>query len=442
MDEKLALFGGEKTVPGGLKIKWPVISQGDKDQVMEVLDSGILWGPYSPQVKGLQEEFAKYIGTKYCIALNSGTAALHCAVAAAGVGPGDEVITPAFSFTASAVAVLHHNAIPVFVDIDPRTFNIDTQKIEEKITEKTKAIIPVHIHGLPADMNQINKIAARRNLVVIEDACQAHGAEYYGKKAGNLGDMAAFSLNTTKNLPGGEGGLFVTNNEEYRGRANMIRMFGEFLKENEGRKYNSYSMGWHYRTQEMPAAFARSQLKRLDEFNENSRKNAEYLTKHLREIDGVTPPFTPSDRTHIYHKYRIRLSPAKLGLDIELSKFRDLVINALKAEGVDAVLWQTLPIPGQELFRRQEGYGKGCPWSCPHARKIEYNLSDYPETVKLLEDSLVIASETYPLYPQKMELMKYYVEGFQKVFKNIDSVVEKGEVTLEKGLETGRAEIT
>jgi len=424
---KLAIQGGKKAVLNSLKVKWPIITEEDKKAVMRVLDRGIIWGPYAPEVVGLQEDFAKYVGTKYCIAVNSGTAALHMAIAAAGIGPGDEVITSPFSFLSSATAILHQNAIPVFVDINSRTFNIDPNKIEEKITKKTKAIIPVHIHGLPADMDKINKIAQKCNLVVIEDAAQSHGATYHGKKVGNFSDMAIFSLNTTKNLPGGEGGLFVTNSKEYRGKANMTRMFGEILEPDEGRKYNAYTMGWNYRTQEMPAAFARSQLKRLDENNANSQRNGKYLSKHLDEIKGVIPPYIPEDRTTIYHKYRVRLNPSELGLNMEVSKFRDLVMKALEAEGVDVVLWQTVPIPGQTLFQLKEGYGKGCPWSCPYYNKeITYDPDDYPETVKLLNDSFVVCSEPYPIYAQKLELIKYYAEAFHKVFDNIEEVVEAG----------------
>lgn len=158
MKEKLAIRGARKVVPEKLKVKWPIITQEDKNAVMKVLDRGTVWGAYAPEVMGLQEDFARYIGAKYCIAVNSGTAALHMAVAAAGVGPGDEVITSAFSFLASAVAILHHNAIPIFVDIDPRTYNIDVKKIEEKITKRTRAIIPVHIHGLPCDMDDGEKL--------------------------------------------------------------------------------------------------------------------------------------------------------------------------------------------------------------------------------------------------------------------------------------------
>ncbi|MGQ9626829.1 MAG: DegT/DnrJ/EryC1/StrS family aminotransferase [Anaerolineae bacterium] len=438
---KLAIHGGERTVPPGLEVHWPVITEEDKKAVLAVLERGIIWGAYAPEVKALQEEWAKYLGVKYCIALNSGTAALHCAVAAADVGPGDEVITSAFSFLASAVSILHHNAIPIFVDIDPKTFNIDVKKIEEKITERTKAIIPVDIHGLPADMDEINAIARKYNLVVIEDAAQAHGSQYKGRMAGSLGDMGIFSLNTTKNLPGGEGGLFVTNSEEYRGKANMTRIFGEYLTEGEGRSYKSYTMGWHYRTQEMPAAFARSQLKRLDRYNETARRNGQYLAEGLRAIRGVEPPYIPSDRTTNYHKYRVRLKPEELGLEIKPTEFRDKVMAALKAEGVSVALWQTFPLPANPLFQEMLGYGKGCPWSCPfYGKKIEYRTEDYPETVKLLDSSIVVAEESYPLYCQTEELMKYYVAAFEKVFSNIDEVLAIELAPREK-VTIGRAEL-
>jgi len=337
------------------------------------------------------------------------------------------VIIPSFTFLSSATAVLHHNAIPVFVDIDPKTFNIDPDKIEEKISPNTKAIVLVHIHGLPAEVDKINQIAKKHNLIIIEDACQAPGAIYHGKKVGNFGDMAAFSLNVTKNLAGIEGGLLVTNNREYRNQANMLRMFGEEIKPEERREYNAYGMGWMYRTFGMPAAFTRSQLKRLDKYNANAQRNAEFLSKHLSEIPGIVPPFIPEDRTTVYHKYRVRLHPSELNIDIEGPEIRDKVTKALQEEGVDVVLWQSLPVPGQTLFQLKEGYGKGCPWKCPfYGKKIKYDIEDYPETVKLLEDSFVICSEQYPIYAQKLELMKYYVDAFNNVFDNLDEVLQNG----------------
>ncbi len=224
---KLAINGGKKTVNQSLQKVWPPINQDDIDAVVNVLKRGILWGPMEEEVTGLQKEFAEYIGAKHSLVVNSGTAALHACVVAADIGPGDEVITPAYSFWATSQAVLAHNGIPVFVDIDPVTMNMDTKKIEEKITERTKALLPVHVHGLCADMDVINKIAKKYNLKVIEDAAQAAGAKYKGKSAGVLGDIAGFSLNGSKNLPAGEGGIVTTNDDEMSDRARKMAMFGE-----------------------------------------------------------------------------------------------------------------------------------------------------------------------------------------------------------------------
>ena len=284
----LAIHGGRPTV-AKQHVPWPPVTAADRAAVKEVLDAGIFWGPFSAQVKGLQEEWAKYIGTKHCIATNSGTAALHVAVAAAGIGPGDEVITTALTFVASALAVLQQNAIPVFVDIDPDTFCLDPAKIESRITERTKAIIPVHLHGQPADMDEINAIARKHKLTVIEDACQAHGAFYKGRKVGTLGQMAAFSLNGSKNLPGGEGGLFNTDSDTLKIAADKVKSLGEFIEEGVERDYNAFEVGWMYRYSELNAAFARSKLKSLDAENEVRRKNAGIPHPGTRKLQGHYP---------------------------------------------------------------------------------------------------------------------------------------------------------
>ncbi len=426
MSDRLAAHGGTPVLDDSIKVKWPIITQDDKDAVMRVLDSGVIWGLYAPEMRALEAEFAAYCGAKYCLAMNSGTAALHCAIGAAGIGPGDEVITSAYSFLASGSAVLHHNAIPIFVDIDPRTHNIDVGQIEAAISPRTKAILPVHIHGLPADMDEVNAIAAKHGLLVIEDACQAHGATYKGKRVGTLAAMATFSLNGTKGLSGGEGGLLVTDSEEYRGKANMLRMFGEFVAPDEGRKYQSYTMGWNYRTQEMPCAFTRSQLRRLDDTNATAQRNAEYLSAELAKIPGLAPPYVPEDRTCIYHKYRLGLEPEKLGSKVTGVAFRNKLQKALQAEGVDAVLWQLTSLPEQPVFQILEGYGQGCPWSCEKLGgvKYEYRAEDFPVTKHMLDSSVVICSETYPIYAQPVEVMERYVEAFHKVFGNIEQVLE------------------
>jgi len=442
MGSKLAINGGTPTVPSELLIPWPQITERDRELVNEVLDSGILAGAYAPQVKALQEEFARYLGVKYCIAVNSGTAALHIAVAAAGVGPGDEVITSAFSFLASATAAMHQGAIPVFVDINPRTFNLDPEKIEEKISENTKAIIPVHIHGLPADMDEVKEIAKRYDLVVIEDAAQAPGAMYKGEKVGTLGDMAAFSLNQTKNLQAGEGGLFVTDYKEYWLRADMVRMFGEQVREKERRSYVAHTLGWNYRIPELTAAVARAQLERLEEINQRAQQNAMILTEALNEMEGFEPPFCPPDRTHVYHKYRVRFNLKQLGIREPSKVLRDKIVMALQAEGVPTVLWQTFPLPANPLFQKKEGFGKGFPWSFPGARQIEYHPEEYPETINLLNSSFVIGSERFPLYSQKQEVIELWIEAIRKVHTHLEEVVETVKVPDEEPFSLGEAHIS
>lgn len=420
---KLAIFGGEKAAPEG-HVEWPTITEEDKRAVLEVMERRELWGTYAPQVDALQKEWAEYVGTKHALVTNSGTAALHISVAAAGVGPGDEVITSALTFIASAHSIMQQNAVPVFVDIDPITYNINPAKIEEKITERTKAIIPVHLHGMPADMDEINAIARKYNLVVIEDACQAHGAVYRGQKVGTIGDMAAFSLNGSKNLPGGEGGLFNTGNDEFRQKADLVRVLGEDIQPGIERDYNAFTIGWMYRYHEMAAAFVRSRLRALDKENELRRQNAGYLTRRLSELPGIIPPHVPEDRTSVFHLYRIRFAPEALGLDVSPKEFRAKVQKALRAEGVQANRWQNRPVPMQALFQERKGYGKGCPWTCPHGngQQVAYNLEDYPETKKLVDDSIVIHSAIYP--PNDRGRLDRYVGAFAKLWENMDEVMD------------------
>lgn len=437
MAERLAIKGGSPLVPKEKLMPWPQISDIDREKVKEVLDSGVLAGAYAPQVQNLQDEFSHYLRAEYCIGVNSGTAALHMAVAAAGIGPGDEVITSAFSFLASATAPMHQGAIPVFVDIDPKTYNIDPRLIEDKINEHTRAIIIVHIHGLPANIEEIKDIAQKHNLVLIEDAAQAPGATYHGQKIGTWGDIAAFSLNQSKNFQAGEGGLLVTNDREYWLRADMVRMFGEQVKEQERRTYVAQTLGWNYRMPELTAAIARAQLTKLDKINENAQRNADILNSALESTKGISPPEHPKDRTHVYHKYRARLEPKHLDIEISPRVFRDKVLLALQAEGVPAVLWQTFPLPANPLFQRKEGFGKGFPWSFPGVRSIEYHTEDYPETIKLLDSSLVIGSEKYPLYAQPSETVELWARAIYKVFAEIEEVITAVELPKEEAFALG-----
>jgi perosamine synthetase len=434
MQDQVAVKTSDRTVPEGMLQLWPQFTDHERAAVLRVLDSRVMSGPNAPEVKALEKEFGDFVGAKHCLTTNSGTSALHIAVAAAGIQPGDEVITSAFTFLASALAVLHHNAIPVFADIDPVTFNIDPAEIERRITPRTRAIIPVHIHGLPADMDEIMSIARKHNLVVIEDAAQAHGATYKGKRAGTIGDMGAFSIQSSKNLSAGEGGLFVTDNDGFHHRADCVRQFGEEAADtslasvdpdrplDDLRDYNAVTMGWMYRMTSLTAAIARCQLARLPDFNRNAVQNAEYLSKRLSKLDLVSPPSIPSDRTTVSHKYRVRLHPERLEAGLDPKKFRNAVMTALRREGVEVVLWQVTPVPSQILFQQQQGYGGGCPWTC-HKSSVRYQNEDYPRTRELLDNSIVIGSQSAPLAAQNLELMHYYGDAFEKVFADKDTLV-------------------
>lgn len=424
MAEKLAIDGGTPILKRGDYKNWPIVTQDDRRLVNEVLDCGIFAGGTAPQVSAFEREWAEYTGARYCLTTTSGTAALHMALAAAGVGPGDEVITSAFTFLASASCALHQNAIPVFVDIDPRTYCLDPNKLEAAINERTRVIIPVHIQGLPADLDPIMEIARRHGLFVIEDACQAHGALYKGKMVGTIGQVGTFSLNNFKNLCGGEGGLFITDSEDLLKKGSLIRCFGDEIDEVSHRRiYNASILGYMYRNQELPAALARAQLMHLDERNDVRITNANLLTKELGKIPGVIPPYCPPDCKHVYFMYNVRFDPRAAGVDCEPRRFRIAVEKALYKEGMLVGQWQTMPVPAQDLFQSKLGYGGSrYPWALNELKGIryDYNVDDYP-VAKELCDTYTIVHGIHA--PNGAELMHKFVEAFHRVFGNLDRVL-------------------
>ncbi len=418
--QELAIFGGQPTVTAGMIKSWPPISQEDRDAVMAVFDSNIFHGTGAPNAVALQQEFADFIGVKYCLVTNSGTSALHMAVASLGIGPGDEVIVPAFTYWSTAAAVLHHNAIPIFVDIEDDAFCIDVNKIEAAITPKTKAILPVHIHGMPAAMDKVMALAKKHNLLVIGDACQAHGAAVNGQKVGTFEDTCGFSTNRSKNLSSGEGGFFVTNNEDAYRIAAKLREFGEVVVHGQTREYNAFGLGWMYRQHEFINAFCRSQLKHLPENNARRKEFAQYLTAELANIPGFKGPYTPPGREPVFFSYIVRFCPQELGIDATMAEYKAATQKILAAENIRLGQWQTRPVPGQSVFQMMEGYGKGCPWTCAHyGRKIRYDENDYPVTLKFIASHAYLAA-VYP--PNTMDLMKKYIEGFKKVASQPDKI--------------------
>jgi len=422
--ETLAISGGAPVLGRGDYANWPIIGADDRRLVNEVLDSGIVAGGTAPQVSALEREWAEYVGSKFCLTTTSGTAALHMALAAVGVGPGDEIITSAFTFLASASCALHQNAIPVFVDIDPRTYDMDPAKLEAAITPRTKAIIPVHIQGLPADLDPIIAIARKHGLYVIEDACQAHGAEYKGKKVGTFGDVGTFSLNNFKNLCGGEGGLFTTDDENYLNKGVLLRCFGDEIDEVSRRRvYNASILGYMYRNQELPAALCRAQLIHLDEHNAVRIANANYLSQELGKIPGVTPPYCPPECKHVYFMYNVRFDPAAAGVDCDRRTFRVAVEKALYKEGMLVGQWQTMPVPAQDLFQSMLGYGGSRhPWAINEAKGIQYNYDpDQFPVAQMLCDTYTVVHGVHA--PNGRPLMDKILTAFRKVFSNLDEAI-------------------
>jgi dTDP-4-amino-4,6-dideoxygalactose transaminase len=435
MAEKLGIDGGTPVLTRADYGNWPVITDDERGLVQEVLDCGVVAGATGPQVVALQKEWAAFVGAKHCLTTGSGTAALHMALAAVGIGPGDEVLVPSYTFLATASCVLHQMAVPVFVDVEPVTYTIDPARIEKLVTERTKAIIPVHIQGCPADMDPILDIAARYGLHVIEDACQAHGAEYKGRMCGTIGVAGAFSLNNLKNLCGGEGGLFVTNNDDVLKKGDLVRYFGDECDEATLRqKYNSSILGYMYRNQELPAALARGQLRHLREHNDTRIRNAEYLSRELGKIPGVIPPSHPTDRKHVYWFYATRFDPEAAGVEADPRRFRVAVEKALFREGVLVGQWQVMPVPAQDIFQSKIGIGGGFPWAINEAKGIRYRYdpNDYPVT-QMLCDTYTNVHSIHP--PNGIELQAKVVEGFRKVFGRLDDVMRHADDDVKPGFD-------
>jgi dTDP-4-amino-4,6-dideoxygalactose transaminase len=394
------------------------VTDTDRAAVLAALDDATPWHWPMRTVRELESAWAEHTGMPYVLAANSGTAALHMAVVAAGVQPGDEVLVPADTFLASASCVLQANAIPVFVDTDPRTFAIDAQQVERHITARTRAVIAVDLHGLPADYDALRAITDRHGLALIEDAAQAHGARYRGQPVGGLASLSGASLNGSKCLSAlGEGGLFATRDEEQWRLARRVLMFGEEL-EDQGRDYNARIMGWNYRIDVLAAAFARSQLKRLPEFTAARTANGAALTEALAGTPGIRTPHVPADRTHVYFFYPLLVRPEELGLDgVPVAAFRNAVEKAVGAEGLGIMRWQPQPVPAQTLFQDLRGYGRGCPWTCGHATPgRRYDPDQWPVARDVCERRLVLGQTFSSLGPPNdTATMALYAEALHKV---------------------------
>ena len=319
-----------------------------------------------PNVQEFEQEFADYCDVSYAIGVSDGTNALHMALRAAGVGPGDEVITVSHTFIATTEAILLAGAKPVFIDIDPDTYLMDPQQIVARITPKTKAILPVHLYGQCVDMDPILEIAKKHHLLVIEDACQAHGALYKGRKAGSMGDAAGFSFYFTKNLGAyGEAGMVTTNDPEIARKVKMIRDHGS------EKRYYHEMLGWNGRLEELQAAALRIKLKHLDRWNEMRRSNAKYYQKHLAEL-GVILPVEADGNQHVYHLFIIR------------STERDALREYLSTQGIGTGIHYPVPIHLQGCYAdMSEGEG-----SMPVTEQITKEILSLPMYAELTTEQI------------------------------------------------------
>ena len=344
-----------------LKAQYHSIKPEVDAAIARVLESGqFILGE---EVAAFEEEFADYCDVQFGVGVNSGTSALHLALLAAGIGPGDEVITVPLTFVATVAAICYSGARPVFVDVDPFSFNIDVTKIEAAITERTRAIVPVHLYGQPADMAPILDIAQRHRLTVIEDAAQAHGAEYRGKKVGSLGDLACFSFYPSKNLGAyGEGGMVVTNSPEYATALRTLSNHGQDHKHHHGMK------GYNYRLEELQAAVLRVKLRHLEEWTGRRRQHA-YQYNRLLDGAGIETPEEMPGVRHVYHLYVLR------------STQRDALQAHLAARGIGTGIHYPLPV------HLQEGY-----------RDLRYTEGDFPVAEACARSLLSL-----PMYPELTE---------------------------------------
>ncbi|MEA1985006.1 MAG: DegT/DnrJ/EryC1/StrS family aminotransferase [Euryarchaeota archaeon] len=323
-----------------IPIAKPDIGNKEIEAVTAVLQSGMI--AEGKRVAEFEERFAEFVGTDHAVAVNSGTAALHAALLAHGIGKGDEVITTPFSFIATTNSILFTGGRPVLADIEPDTFNIDPDAIKDAITPQTKALMPVHLYGQPAKMRAIMEIAEDHDLAVIEDACQAHGAMYQGKKVGSFG-TGAFSFYPTKNMTTSEGGMITTSDEEVAQRARMVRSHGS------RQRYLHEMIGYNMRMTDIAAAIGLVQLQKLEDYTAKRQNNAAMLSEGLGNVPGITVPTVRDGCSHVFHQYTIRVE-----------EHRDELAAMLQEQGIGTGIYYPIPIHKQPLYQ-ELGYDDEMP---------------------------------------------------------------------------------
>jgi len=349
-----------------IPIARPLITEEDRRRVLEVLSSGQL--SCGEWVERFEAAFAAYLGVPHAVATSSGTAALEVVLEALGVGPGDEVVVPAFTFAATANAVVHRGARPVFADIDPVTFNVDPQSVEDLLRKhpRVRGVVVVHLYGLPAALDALVQLADRHGVWLVEDAAQAHGAAFGGRRVGSFGMAGVFSFYPTKNMTTGEGGMVVTQDPQLARRVRLLVHQGQLDP------YRYELVGHNYRMTNLAAALGLGQLEHLEERNAARRRNASLLTAALQGLPGITPPAEPADCRHVYHQYTVR------------ARRRDALSRHLQTWRVQTRVYYPEPVPHTEPYRRM-GYAPGA-W--PQAERASREVLSLPVHPALREEQL------------------------------------------------------
>jgi len=353
-----------------------------------------------------ERDFAKYVGSKHVLAVNSGSAALQAAVAACGIGPGDEVICTAFSYISSSGCVLNQNAVPVFADVDPKTMCIDPADIEKKITDKTRAIIPVHILGQPCEMDKIMAIAKKHKLFVIEDCCQAYSSKYKGRYVGTIGDIGCFSLQMSKHITCGDGGIVVSNNSALFDKISLFSNYGQQI----GKKYNHFTLGWNFRLAELLSAVAIVQLKKIGKFNAERKRFVDLIETTLKDVPAISPAYVPKGCKPNYWLYPMKYNEEKAPFPKRefLKRCRDAALTVGFADG------GYIPRPNylEPVFKDKAVYGHDCPFDCKwYGKKIEYKEGLCPVLEKAMQNLLIMDVH----HSRSFADIRKTVEGMRKI---------------------------
>lgn len=424
MSQKLALLGGSKVINFELN-RYNSLGPEEVEAAKQVVESGNLsqflgcWDPDfygGPKVREFEQKCQEYFNVKHAITVNSWTSGLIAAIGAIGIEPGDEIIVSPWTMSASATAILHWNAIPVFADIEPNTYCIDPESIEKNISPYTKAIMVVDIFGQSANMQEINRIAKKYNLKVINDTAQAPGSKYKGKFTGTLGDIGGYSLNYHKHIHTGEGGILVTNDDELAERMQLIRNHAEAVVKDKGVTNLSNMVGYNFRLGEIECAIGIEQLKKLDSKVNSRIHAAERLKKGLSGLSGLKLPEIRSESTHVYYMFPMEIDSQVTGVK------KEKIYEALVAEGVHDISLQYANLHLLPMYQKKIAYGsKGFPWTSDICKRdVDYSKGICP-VAENLNDSTYLGYEmcVREFSDDHVDLV---VSAFRKVWENLDSL--------------------